>query len=163
MGEGGLRAGRTHFSEDGPGPVLPTWPLPGVRRQLLLTLPRELLISLLAARSSPDERCLIRMQGVTPIFITKVPLGEEGPGAGRQARSGPHLLYDRGSQGRELRWGGCKPEKKASGQWVWDTQVLGVGGAGWLRGRNAPGLRLHLGPAAQGGDHGSTDLTDLGQ
>ena len=101
------------------------------------------------------------MQGVTPIFITKVPLGEEGPEAGRQARSGPHLLYDRGSQGRELCWGGCEPEKKASGQWVWDTQVLGVGGAGWLRGRNAPGLRLHLGPGAQGGDGGSPDLTAL--
>ena len=98
---------------------------------------------------------------MTPIFITKVPVGEEGPEAGRQARSGPHLLYGRGSQGRELRWGGCKPEKKASGQWVWDTQVLGVGGAGWLRGKNAPGVRLQLGPGAQGGDGDSPNLTAL--
>ena len=86
------------------------------------------------------------MQGVTPIFITKVPLGEEGPEAGRQARSGPHLLYDRGSQGRELCWGGCEPEKKASGQWVWDTQVLGRAAEIQLcaqaRERRAPAERL---------------------
>lgn len=75
-------------------------PMPRLRWQLLLTLPREQLISLPTARSSPDERCLIQMQGVTPVFITKVPLGEEGLGVERQARSGPRLLYDRDSQGR---------------------------------------------------------------
>ena len=74
--------------------------MPVLGRQLLLTLPKEQLISLPTARSSPDERCLIQMQGVTPIFITQVPLGEVGPGVERQARSGPRLLYDRDSQGR---------------------------------------------------------------
>lgn len=48
---------------------------------------------------------------MTPIFITKVAWGEEGPGAERQAGSVPRLLYDRGSQGRE-------PEKKAARRWA---------------------------------------------
>lgn len=116
----GLRGWLTPFSPGGASPGLasqgPGWDISSY------SLFPEQLISLLQARSSPDERCLIRMQGVTPVFITKVPLGEEGPGVERQARSGPRLLYDRGSQGRELRWGGCEPEKKASGRWVWGSR-----------------------------------------
>lgn len=51
----------------------------------------------------------------------------KAPGVERQARSGPRLLYDRGSQGRELVWSGCKPEKKAPGWWVWSRPGPGSG------------------------------------
>lgn len=114
---------------------MPSKAVPWLGCQLLLTLPREQLISLPAARSSPDERCLIQAQGVTPIFITKVPWGEEGPRAERQARSGPRLLYDGGSQGREPA-GVAVSLRKGSGWWVWGfrgSPSLGVGGALWLR------------------------------
>lgn len=70
---------------------------------------------------------------MTPVFIAKAPVGEEGLGVERQARSVPRLLYDGGSQDWELA-GVAGSLRKGGGRE--DAEGLGV------EGPPPPGLEL---------------------
>lgn len=91
-----------------------------------LTLPREQLISLPAARNSPDESCLIHTRGVSSIFITRFPRVRKA--RGRKDRPDQGLAFFMTEVLREGRWGGgYEPEKMATGAWGWGRPGPGSG------------------------------------